>query len=157
MYIRKRSSFLGRQNKAFIWLQCALFNPSKETGNREESDDTSARANLSRVVENGLANRAAKDSNVTKVRAVRKAKCQSTQGNQKFEARMRTPEQGILKAMLFIFITLFMSYLPFFFYMSYNLTAKNVNIKVLAICTIAMLFNSTLNTTMLSAKIYKRA
>ena len=100
---------------------------------------------MSCVVINGFTNGTTKSSKVSKVRPVPKAEGQSAHGSQKLQTRMPTPEQDFLIAVLFIFIALFMCYLPFFFYMLYILIAKHGSIKIVAICITAVLLNSSLN------------
>ena len=147
----KRFTILAPQNKAFTLPQCSAATPTKVTGNGEKPDDTTANAPC--VVGHEFTTRAkylnVEACKVMEVKQETKSKFQCTQGNQKLQTRMPTPEQDFLKAVLFIILAIFICYLPFLFYMLYTLATKDRHVIVEAISITAVLLNSSMNSIIL--------
>ena len=149
----KRASFFPPKNIAFISPQYFSTSPAKVACKREETNGKTGKmpCDVENLFNNWVADSNAESVEVMKVRQVTNTKCQFAQVDQKLQTRMPSPEQDFLKAVLFIFLALFICYLPFFIYMLYMHATKRRNAILEAISLTAVLLNSSVNAIILIA------
>ena len=153
--LTQRVSVLQPQNNAFVLPQCFKITPVKVFGNGETPDETRAPVNVPVFVENNIdyiaAGLKAGSDKVMERKQAPKTKDQKVQANQKLLPRKAAPDQGFLKAIMLIFLSLFICYLPFFVCDFYIFATRNREAIIETIALIAVLFNSSLNAIILIA------
>ena len=153
--LTQRVSALQPQNNAFVLPQCCTISPVKDFANAETPDETRAPVNVPVFVENDIdyiaAGLKAGSDKVMERKQVPKTKSQIVQANQKLLPRKAAPEQDFLKAIMLIFLSLFICYLPFFVCDFYIFFTQDREAIIETIAFIAVLFNSSLNAIILIA------
>ena len=142
------------QSKVFVMVQCSATTPAKTIDNKENFGDARANAGISCAVENNCSNQATElNKECDVIEAIQTTRMESKRCtlNQQLQARKITAEQDFLKALLFIFLALFICYLPLFCYKLFVLATKERNAIMQAISYITVLLQSTLNAIILLA------
>ena len=83
--------------------------------------------------------------------AIKADQRQRLQKNKKLQTRSFTPEQDFLKAIMLIFLTLFICYIPFFIYKFYSFATSPPSDMIKDIIYNFVVLNSSLNAIILIA------
>ena len=153
--LTQRVSVFQPQNNAFTLPQCSAISLVKDIANGEIPDETREVSNGARFLENDIdyvaTNLKVECGKVMDRKQAPKTKEQKDQANQKLQLRKAAPEQDFLKAIVLIFLTLFICYLPFFVYDFYIFATKDREAIMETIALITVLLNSSLNAIILIA------
>ena len=141
----KGASVPEPQNRTVVLHYYSTPDLATLSDNKEKSSDITRMTHPSLIVEIEII------PQVTEKSAEKKTRCLAAELNQKPQTTMSTAEQQFRKAILFVLLTLFISYLPFFFYEIYFFANKSRNIVFSLISFMSLLLNSSMNALILIA------
>ena len=146
----KGASVLQPKSNVFVLPQQSEAGLGKGICNSERQNDGGVTESVDHIVQNERTYRAAdintESPEATKSRqAIKADKRQRLQMNQKLQTRSFTPEQDFLKAIMLIFLTLFICYIPFFIYKFYSFATNPPSDMIKDIIYNFVVLNSSLN------------